>query len=462
MRATAEPEEGNRVRLTVEVDEAEIDEVLAEAVRTLSRQVRIPGFRPGKVPRQVLEARMGGAQALRAEALREAIPDFYARAVADAEVDPIAPPEIDITAGEEHGPLAFDAVVEVRPTVAVPGYGGLRVTVPSPGVRDEEVDAQLDRMRETDAELVEVSRPAAEGDNVTINLRGVDGDGHEVVNVEDYLYEVGSGRVVPELDTQLVGAKVGDALSFEVASPDGAATLTFTVLVKEVKDKVLPALTDEWAAESSEFETVAALRADLAGRIGKMKALQARMQLREGALAALVGLVDDDEVPEILVDEEVQQRVHDLSHRLEAQRITVEQFLSATGQTGDELVAQVRQEAFRAVKADLALRAVADAEGLEVSDEELDAEIAAMAARMDTDPAALRRQIDRNGRTLAVRSEQRKAKALTWLLEHVEAVDEEGAPVPTQDLLTEGAEGAERPEEPTGADTIDATEGGPE
>ena len=162
------------------------------------------------------------------------------------------------------------------------------------------------------------------------------------------------------------------------------------------------------------------------------------------------------------MDEEVQQRVHDLSHRLEAQRITVEQFLSATGQTGDELVAQVRQEAFRAVKADLALRAVADAEGLEVSDEELDAEIAAMAARMDTDPAALRRQIDRNGRTLAVRSEQRKAKALTWLLEHVEAVDEEGAPVPTQDLLTEGAEGAERPEEPTGADTIDATEGGPE
>src|SRR5487761_723235 len=181
MRATSETVEGNKVRLSVEVEEEEVDKVLDEAIRTLSRQARIPGFRPGKVPRRVLEARMGGAVALRAEALREAIPDFYARALSETEVDPISQPDIDITAGEESGALSFDALVEVRPTVAIPGYAGLKVTIPSPTVADADVDAQVDRMRETAAELVEVDRPAGDGDNVTVDLHGTDASGDEVV-----------------------------------------------------------------------------------------------------------------------------------------------------------------------------------------------------------------------------------------------------------------------------------------
>src|SRR3984957_17258050 len=144
MRATAEPMEGNLVRLSVEVDEPEFDKALGTTVRTLASQVRVPGFRPGKVPRQVLEARMGGAGALRAEALRESLPDFYARAVVDTELDPIASPEIDITAGEESGAVAFDAVVQVRPVVSIPGYDGVQVTLPGLGVSDEDVDSQVD------------------------------------------------------------------------------------------------------------------------------------------------------------------------------------------------------------------------------------------------------------------------------------------------------------------------------
>lgn len=433
MRATAEPLEGNKIRLSVEVDEPEVDRVLEETVKTLSRQVRVPGFRPGRVPRQVLEARMGGAVALRAEALREALPDFYAQAVIDAEVDPIAPPEIDITAGEEHGPLSFDALVEVRPTVAIPGYGGLEITVPSPAVTDAEVDAQLDRMRETDAELVEVARPAADGDNVTIDLVGNGGDGAEAMNVSDYLYEVGSGGVVDGLDGQLRGAKVGDVLAFS-ATTGGSGEVAFRVLVKEVKEKKLPALSDEWAAESSEFSTVDELRADLRTRIGRVKVLQTRLAQRENALGALAELVDEDEVPEVLVEEEVRQRVHDLSHRLEEQRIGLDAFLQATGRTGDELVAQVRTDALRAVKVDLALRALAEAEALEVTDDEMAAELEAMASRMDVDAKELRRRLDHAGRTAAVRSEQRKSKALTWLLDHVAMVDEEGNEVSQKDV----------------------------
>jgi len=161
------------------------------------------------------------------------------------------------------------------------------------------------------------------------------------------------------------------------------------------------------------------------------------MALREGALGALVDLVDDAEVPEVLVDDEVRQRVHDLNHRLEEQRIGLEQFLSATGRSGEELVAEVRVEAFRTVKADLALRALAEAEDLEVTDEDLVSELAAMASRMEIEVEDLRERLDHAGRTAAVRSEQKKAKALTWLLDHVELVDDEGEPISRDELHAE-------------------------
>src|SRR5580700_3799588 len=254
MRATAEPLDGNRVRLSVEIDEPEFDRALGDVVRTLARQVRVPGFRPGMVPRKVLEARLGGAGALRGEALRESLPDFYARAVVDTELDPIAQPEIDITGGEDAGAISFDAVVQVRPVVAIPGYDGLQVTLPGMGVSEEEIQSQLDRLRENDAELEVVERPAIDGDMVTIDLHGNDASGAEVVGVDDYLYEVGSGSIVTELDAELHGAKVGSIVAFDAPNPNDAdQSIAFRVLVKEVKVKKLPDPTDEWAAESSEF-----------------------------------------------------------------------------------------------------------------------------------------------------------------------------------------------------------------
>src|SRR5579863_7563992 len=238
MRATTESIEGNLVRLSVEIDEPEFDRAMGDVVRTLANQVRVPGFRPGKVPRRVLEARMGGAGALRAEALREAVPDFYAQAVVDTELDPIAQPEIDITSGEDAGAVSFDAVVQVRPLVAIPGYDGLQVTLPGLEVKDDEAQRQIDRLRENDAELETVNRPAIDGDLVTIDLHGNDPDGAEVVGVDDYLYEVGAGTVVPALDEALHGAKAGAILAFEAANPNDAEEMvSFRVLLKEVKVK---------------------------------------------------------------------------------------------------------------------------------------------------------------------------------------------------------------------------------
>jgi trigger factor len=433
--------EGNLVRLSVEVDEPEFDRALGDVVRALAQQVRVPGFRPGKVPRRVLEARMGGAGALRAEALRESLPDFYARAVVDTELDPIAQPEIDITGGEDAGAVSFDAVVQVRPIVAIPGYDGLHVTLPGLAVSDEEVQSQLDRLRENDAELEVVDRPAIDGDLVTIDLHANDASGAEVVGVDDYLYEVGSATVVPELDGELHGAKAGAILAFDTAHPDEPdQNVAFRVLVKEVKIKKLPEASDEWAAESSEFATVAELRADIEARIGRVKLMQSQMALRQKTIEALAELVTDDVVPEVLVDAEVNERLHDLQHRLEAQKLGLAEYFQATGSSPDELLSAVRVDALAAVKADLGLRALVEAEELTLSDEELLAEIVTMAERMGTTPTELRRQLDTAGRTGAVRSELRKGKALEWLLDHVDLFDEEGNPM-TRDELKVDASG---------------------
>ncbi len=435
MRAIAEPLEGNLVRLRVEIDEPEFDRALGDVVRTLARQVRVPGFRPGKVPRQVLEARMGGPNALRAEALRESLPDFYARAVVDTELDPITQPEIDITGGEQTGAVSFDAVVQVRPLVGIPGYDGLQVTLPGLEVTSEEVQRQIDRLRENDAELKVVERPAIDGDLVTIDLHGTDASGAEVVGVDDYLYEVGSGTAVEGLDAELHGAKAGAIVAFDAPNPaEPEQHVGFRVLVKEVKVKRLPEVTDAWAAESSEFDSLADLEADITDRIRRVKLVQSQVALRQKSVEALAGLVADDEVPEVLVDAEVNERLHDLQHRLEAQKLGLAEYFQATGTSPDELLASVRADAHVSVKADLALRALVEAEKIAVNDDELNAEVATMAERMGTTATELRRQLDTAGRTGAVRSELRKGKALTWLLDHVDLVDEEGSPMSREDL----------------------------
>jgi trigger factor len=445
MRATVAPEEGNKVRLSVEIDESEIDKALDQVMRRLSREVRVPGFRPGKVPRRVIEARMGGATALRGEAIREALPDFYAQAVTDTEVDPIDRPEIDITSGDDGGTVSFDAVVMVRPVVAIPGYQGLMVTLPDIDVKDEDVDAQIDRLRATSGQLVEVSRPARDGDQVTIDIHGTratPGDDSDL-DAEDYLYEIGSGRVVPELDDQLRGGKTGDIFSFTATLPDTDQTISFKVLVKDVKELVLPEVTDEWAAESSEFETAEELRADIAHRLRERNVAQAQLALQQRTAEALAELVTV-EIPEPLVLEEQGERIHDLNHRLEAQNISLEQFLGVTGRQPTEFLDELRAGAVQSVKVDLALRTLADEEAIEVSDEELDEELAAMATRLEIDVDEVREQLDRSGRLAAVRSDRRKAKAMQWLVDTVDLVDEEGKPVSRDELtMNQGEEDSE-------------------
>jgi trigger factor len=300
-------------------------------------------------------------------------------------------------------------------------------------VSEDEVRAQLDRLRATSGELVEITRPVRDGDQVTIDVHGaVDAEGQSI-EANDFLYEVGSGTAVPGLDDQLRGSRVGDILSFD--APAGASGLSgaIRVLVKETKELVLPEVSDEWAKETSEFETVAELEADIAERLRERRLLEVRLARQQGAMAALVELVTE-EIPEPLVNAELRERIHDLEHRLDQQGVTLPQFLAATNQSENEFSNELRTGALQSVKADLALRAVADAEGIEVTDEDLETEMAAMGERLSMSADAVRDRLDRSGRLAAVRSDRRKMKAAEWLIDNVELIDENGDPVSRDEL----------------------------
>ena len=426
MKAVAEPLEGNKVKLSVEVDEAEFDKAVDAAFRRLAREVRIDGFRPGKAPRRVLEAKLGAGVA-REEAVREALPMYYENALRETDTDAIAQPEISEIS--EEGPLKFDAIVEIRPVITVPGYDCLKVTVPNPAPSEEEITAQIDRLRNQGAELNDVDRASKQGDAIVIDIHGTQ-DGEDVPGLDatDLTYEVGSNTLVEGLDGPVTGAKAGDVVEFKTEIPGRDGEVDFKVLVKAVKEKVLPEVTDEWASEVSEFDTVEELKADLVKRISDIRKANAQMTLRSNTAAALADLVAVD-VPDALVDGEVQRRVEDLAHRLSHQGATLQQWLEATGQSPEDFLAAHREDAVGTVKVDLALRAVVAAEEIEITDEEIDEELAKVAEGAGEKPAKLRKQLEANGAIPLVKLDLAKAKALQWLIDNSEVVDEEGNPV---------------------------------
>ena len=453
MKTTVAPLEGNKVKLSVEVDEDEFDKAINAAFRKIAREVRIPGFRPGKAPRKVLEGRLG-AQVGREQALHDAVPEYYAQAITDNDVDAIDAPDIDITAGQEDGPVAFDAVVEVRPVVQVPGYGGLRVEIARPEVSDDEVDAQIDRMRQVQATFADVDRAAREDDAVVVDITGtLDGEAQDGLTADDYSYTVGSKAITPEVDEQLTGAKAGEILEFDAThpDPDEERQLRFKVLVKQVRERVLPDADDEWASENSEFETIDELRGSIRERGSLVRRAQAQGAVREATGAALAKLIEDD-VPEALVTHELNHRAQDLALRLQAQGLTAEQWLAITGKTSEQLTAELREAAETSAKVDLALRAVADAEQIECTDDDLDDELTEVAERVGEPIAKVRAEFERGGNLAAVRSDVRKRKALDWLLERVEIVDEDGHAIDRADLEV-STDSADTPEQSDETDT---------
>ena len=455
MRATSEILDDNKVRIAVEIDEHEVEAGLASTARALARDVRIPGFRPGRAPRPVVEARIGGAKALRDEALRELLPDYYARALSATEVEPISTPELKVTSGDEEGPVEFDAVVEVRPLVQVAGYDKLRVTIPSPMVTDDEVDEMVDRQRDPDAVLEAVSRPIVTGDYVTMDVRGRIAAGDEVVNVDDYVYIVGQGSMVDEADDQLPGMRAGETLEVAGTAP-GGSSMSFTLVLKEVREKRLPDLTDEWVAENTESETVQDLRDKLMAEIREEKVRQARRYMRDATMAELATQIADDDVPDALVESEAAERFREFQQTLERSGMSYDDFFRISHQDPEDFANVLREEARRGAKVDLALRAVAVQEQLAPTDEELDAELERLAASVRRTPTKLREDLDRNGRLGALRAERAKSLAADFVMEHVIYVHPAGSEIDS--ALLEGGPDDGEADSIEGSDALDHSE----
>lgn len=438
MQTIVESLEDSKVRLTVSVPEPEFDKAIDAAFRKIAHEVRMPGFRPGKAPRKLLEARLGTEMA-RQQALRDGLPEFYAQAVIDQDVDVIGFPEIEITAGEEDGAVEFTAVVEVRPVVTLLGYDSLRVGIPFEAVDDDAISRQIDALRSRSAELVDSTRPLAHDDYATIDITGSapDADG-EIEDVDglvakEFLYRVGAGNVVPELDEQLRGMKVGDTIEFSAALPErfgerAGLDVQFHVEVKGVQEQVLPELTDEWAGENSEFDTVDELRADLRQRMDLMGRLQAQMALRDKVIEAAAALVPVPP-PASLINQEAQRRLQDLQHRLGHQGVSIDQYLAMTGTEPQAFLDQLREGAGGAVLADLAVRAVVTQEQIEASDEELEAEVLRLAEEAGQKPDKARRNLEKNGYIDAIRSDIARGKAVQFLVDHAQVVDQNGEPL---------------------------------
>lgn len=429
MKSSVEPLEGNKVKLYVEVEEAEFDKDIDMAFKAIAREVKLPGFRNGKAPRRVLEARIG-VGAAREQALRDSIPVYLSKAVREHDVDLVATPQIEVTGGQEAGDVEFEAECEIRPEIEVPGYAGIRLEIDSPVPTDDEISQAQDAERKQSASLAPAGRPAQSGDFLTLDIAATR-DGAEVMglNTEDWGYELGQGWVTDDFDSHLEGASEGDVLTFTSTPKGTEEPADFTVTVKAVQALELPELTDEWVAENTdEFETVADWTAHLTEQLTETKLNAVRRTLGGKLAEALSDLVTDP-VPESMVEAEMNGQIQSLTRQLQASGISIEQWLGMVGQSPEEFLESARPTAERAVRTDLALRAVAKAQDIEADDGDIELEYARMAYQFGQKAKDIRRVYEQNDAVPELIAQIRKQKATDWLLHNVEIVDTDGNPV---------------------------------
>lgn len=416
--------------LTMQVPEAELEAAKASAARRLSKDLKIKGFRPGKAPRRIVEANVG-PERLRSEAIDDLLPTLVADALREADVRPAVPPQVENMKDIENG-LEVEVKVTTWPVLDhVPDYEGLEVEVSRPQPSDEELERQIDRLRDQFADLELVDRPAVDGDFVTINLTASrNGETIEEAAASDLLYEVGSASFLKGLDDELPGSSAGAIVKFDAPLPAGFGDLageevTMQVLVKEVKQKVLPDLTDAWTAEVTEFETVDELRRELSKQIEEAKRGIARNELQTGVLESLLAEIDLP-IPQAIIDAEMENTLHRLAHQLEGQGISIADYLRVTGQDQQVFIDDLRNQSDRNVRTDLLLEAVAGAAGFEVTPEEIDEVVRELAARAERDVDEYRAEFAKSAQEKALMGDILKRKALEVLLESAVPVDESG------------------------------------
>jgi trigger factor len=409
----------SRVRLDAEVPSEEIESRVQRTAVQLGRELRIPGFRKGKVPGPMVIQRIG-REAVLEQAVRDSLPEWYEEAIVRSGVSTVGEPKLDLSdlpsAGE---PLSFSIEVGVTPRAALGRYRELEVGKREPDVPDDAIQAEVERLRESFARLDSVDREAQEGDHVVVDFQGrVDGEPFQGGEARDYMLELGGGRLVEGFEEQLVGAKTGERRDVEIQFPAEyqaeelrGRQAVFDVEIKDVKRKELPAVDDDFAAEASEFETLEELRADIAHKLEHAQEHAIEDEFREAAVDAAVAEADVT-IPEELVSARAEEMWERTERVLRAQGIDPESYVKASGRTRDQMVEEATDDARRTLARESVLEAVAQAEQIEVSDADLLEALARTAERENTTPEKLLQRLTESGRDVPVRQELRLRRAV--------------------------------------------------
>ena len=416
MRTKVEELPESRVRLEVEVPESDVQHAVEHAASDLAGSIRVPGFRKGRVPLPVVMARVG-RETLMSEAVRSHIDGWFWSAAATSGVRPVSRPEVEFDGlPEERGPFRFTATVSVVPRPEVADWTALEVPAFEPEVPSELVEAEIDRLRASVAELVPAGeRPVRESDTVVLDILGDD-----VPAQRDYVVEIGSGRLVDEIEEALVGANVGETRNVELELSEGR-TATVAVTVKDVKEKLLPEADDELAKAASEFDTIAALREEIGARVREQIDAELEVRFREDAIDALVAASPVDGA-DPLVDRRAVELWRGFARSLEARGVSPEAYLTMTGQSQEQVLARMRAEAERSVKREIVLDAVAEKLALEVSDDEVEALIREQAPETGEDPDAAIAAMRGHGGFDQLRADLRLKKALDEVVAGVKRI----------------------------------------
>lgn len=442
MQTSVERVDETTVKLSITIETEAVKTAFDAAAGKLAAQVKVPGFRPGRVPRRVLEKRIG-TDALRQEAVSESLPEYYTQAVEAESLDVVGPPEFDVDQFDEGAQGTFTATVQVRPEFDVPDYEGLQVAHPEWELTEEDVAAQVDALRERFAELETVERPAEIGDFVTVTVTGeFDGERLDEASGEDLLYRLDDPEEShAELDRNLVGAEAGSTVTFTDTLGDDydeelrGKEVDFTAEVKEVKHRTLPELDDDFAEMASEFDTADELVATLREQLGAAKRRQARAELRSKIVETVADLVDIP-LPDAMVSEEVRFRVNRIGQQAEQHGMTLPQYLQAVGQKSDDLLARMEADARTSVKAQLVVDAVGRLADIQVQPADLEQEIVRQAQRLDRPVEELASFMTHPERIGALVSDAFRRKTIDHLLTQVQVLSgppEEEADDPSTD-----------------------------
>ncbi|ONI77032.1 trigger factor [Actinosynnema sp. ALI-1.44] len=458
MKSTVEHLSPTRVRINVEVPFDELKPNFDRAYRKLAQQVRIPGFRPGKAPAKVLENRLGRGVVLD-EVVNEAIPAKYMEAVNAEEVRTLGRPDIEVTKIEDGDHLAFTVEVDVRPEITIPAFGELSVSVDDIEIDDEEVDRQLDELRARFGTLTGANRPAEDGDFVSIDLSATV-DGQEVTEAATtgLSYQIGSGELIEGIDEAIIGSEAGETKTFVsklVAGEFAGKDAEISVTVQSVKVRELPDADDEFAQMASEFDTIDELRDNLRERVSMAKKMQQGVQARDKVLEALLETTEVP-LPESVVGAEVEMRAHDAVHAFDHDDAKFNEYLESQGQTREEFDADVRSESEKAVKTQLVLDSVADAENLSVSDQELTERIIYQAQRFGVSPDEYVQRAQQSGQLGAIFADVRRGKALASIVRQATVTDASGNSIDLDALFGPASPAEEDAPEVVEAEPVEA------